>query len=60
MHQNDQKSLNWEIQRGQKVPKCSFNQDIKDKKKKKKIEEEEEEKKKIWKILPSWKLEEAT
>ena len=24
------------------------------------IEEEEEEKKKIWKILPSWKLEEAT
>ena len=29
-------------------------------KKKKKIEEEEEEKKKIWKILPSWKLEEAT
>ena len=32
----------------------------KTKKKKKKIEEEEEEKKKIWKILPSWKLEEAT
>ena len=30
------------------------------KKKKKKIEEEEEEKKKIWMILPSWKLEEAT
>ena len=32
----------------------------KTKKKKKIEEEEEEEKKKIWKILPSWKLEEAT
>ena len=34
MHQNDQKSLSWEIQGGQKVPKSSFNQEMKDQKKK--------------------------
>ena len=46
MHQNDQKSLNWEIQGGQKVPKSSFNQEMKDQKKKKKKEERKKEKEK--------------
>ena len=35
VHQNDQKSLSWEILGGQKVPKSSFNQEMKDQKKEK-------------------------
>ena len=45
VHQNDQKSLSWEI-RGQKVPKSSFNQEMKDQKKKKKKERKKEKEKK--------------
>ena len=36
MHENDQKSLIWEKQEGQNVPKSSFNQEMKGKKKKRK------------------------
>ena len=46
MHQNDQKSLSWEIQGGQKVPKSSFNQEMKDQKKKKKQRKKKKEKEK--------------
>ena len=46
MHQNDQKSLSWEIQGGQKVPKSSFNQEMKDQKKKKETKKEKKEKEK--------------
>ena len=63
MHQNDWKLLSWEIQGGQKVPKSSFNQEIKDPKKKKNEKKKvraKEKKKKKRKTLPSWKLEDAT
>ena len=45
MHQNDWKSLSWEIQGGQKVPKSSFNQEMKDQKKKKKEKKKKDPKK---------------
>ena len=74
MHQNDQKSLSYEIQGGQKFIQS---RDERPKKKKKRParlktqkgglgksqgqrKEEEEEEEENWKILPSWKLEDAT
>ena len=46
MHQNDQKSLSWEIQGGKKIPKSSFNQEMKDQKKKREKKKEKKEKEK--------------
>ena len=46
MYQNDRKSLSQEIQGGKKVPKSSFNQEMKDQKKKKTKEKRKKKKKK--------------
>ena len=75
VHQNDQKSLSCKIQGGQKFIQSRDERPKKKKKKPARLktqksglgksqgqrkEEEEEEEEKNWKILPSWKLEDAT
>ena len=62
MHQNDWKLLSWEIQGGQKVPKSSFNQEMKDiekKKKEKKRERKKRKEKKRKESALSWKPKKA-